>query len=302
MKKIIFTSIAIILFSISGFACEICGCGTGNYYIGLLPQFNKHFVGLRYQFSSFKTIMREDESEFSNDLFQSVELWGGINVGKRWQLQAIVPVNFIHQSSDDGTVNNNGIGDIAVIGNYKVLDKTSATQSKKLIAQQLWIGGGIKLATGKFKIDPADEALVALANTQTGSASTDFLLNALYNISINKFGINTSARYKINSANDDKYHFGNKLSFNSLAYYSFGSKTIITPNAGFTYEHNSVSKFENAKIEHTGGYFWGTAAGVEVGFNKITFGCNAQLPLSQNFAHNQTKTKVKGMVHITFVL
>lgn len=301
MKKIII-AIALTLYSfINTTACEICGCGTGNYYIGLLPQFNKHFIGLRYQYSSFKTTMKEDASQYSNDNFQSVELWGGWNIGKRWQVLAIVPYNFIHQASDDGKASNSGIGDVAVLSNYKVFDRSSSTGSKKLFTQQLWLGAGVKLATGKFIIDPNDEALVALANTQTGSASTDFILNAMYNISINNFGISIGARYKINTANNDRYFFGNKLSASSFAFYSIKkSSTVITPNGGLLFEHNDASKLNNEKIDMTGGYLLSTAAGVEVNIKKVTVGFNAQLPLSQNFSDNQTKNKVKGMVHVTF--
>lgn len=301
MKKL--TIIISIIFSslINATACEICGCGTGNYYIGLLPQFNNHFIGLRYQYSSFKTTMKDDATQYSNDRFQTPELWGGWNIGKKWQALAIVPFNFIHQESDDGTTANSGIGDIAMVGNYKILDIASSTDSKKLITQQLWLGAGIKIPTGKYIVDHNDEALVALANTQTGSGSTDFILNASYNISINNFGINTGGRYKINTANNDQYLFGNRFSANSFAYYSIRKKnTIITPNAGLLYDHSDANELNNEKIEMTGGYFFSTAAGLEVSVKKVTIGFNAQLPLSQNFSDNQTKAKVKGMIHVTF--
>jgi hypothetical protein len=32
----------------------------------------------------------------------------------------------------------------------------------------------------------------------------------------------------------------------------------------------------------------------------MAVGFNVQLPLAQNFAENQTKAKVKGMVHVSF--
>jgi hypothetical protein len=301
MKKLFISTIIFLVSFTAANACEICGCGTGNYYIGLLPQFNNHFIGLRYQYSSFNTTMKNDPTQYSKDHFQSVELWGGWNIGKKWQVLAIVPFNFIHQASDDGKTSNSGIGDIAVMGNYKIFDRASSTASKKLITQQIWLGAGVKLATGKFIVDQNNEALVALANTQTGSASTDFILNGMYNISISNFGVSTGARYKINTANNDRYFFGNKFSANSIAFYSIKNKhTVITPNAGLLYEHNDASKLNNEKIDMTGGYLFSTAAGVELNVNKVTIGFNAQLPLSQNFSDNQTNNKIKGMVHVTF--
>jgi hypothetical protein len=44
------------------------------------------------------------------------------------------------------------------------------------------------------------------------------------------------------------------------------------------------------------------AAGMEMSFNKVTIGFNAQLPLAQDFAAGQTKSKVKGLLHVTFTL
>jgi len=42
------------------------------------------------------------------------------------------------------------------------------------------------------------------------------------------------------------------------------------------------------------------SAGTEMSLNKITLGISVQAPVAQNFAEGQTKTKLKGMMHLTF--
>src|SRR5205085_1898213 len=122
MKKIYLSFL--LLFFISGaFACDICGCSTGAYFIGPFPQFTKHFLGLRYSFRSYHSHVANDATQFSKDFYQTVELWGGMNMGKKWQLIVFVPYSINRQTSDDGTRHSNALGDVTLIANYKLLDK-----------------------------------------------------------------------------------------------------------------------------------------------------------------------------------
>jgi hypothetical protein len=96
MKKLV-SAFLILFLTFSGRACDICGCGLGNYYIGIVPQFNKSFFGVRYHYRQFHTQIKNDETQFSNDYFQTIELWGGVNLGKKWQVLFFLPFNFNKQ-------------------------------------------------------------------------------------------------------------------------------------------------------------------------------------------------------------
>jgi hypothetical protein len=300
MKKLFITLTTLMIFSLSN-ACEICGCGLGNFYIGILPQFTHRFVGVRYHFNSFHTRLTSDPTQFSNDFYQTIELWGGWNIGSKWQVLAFVPYSINHQVSDEGTTNLSGLGDAALLVNYNVFGKVSKTKDKKRITQELWLGAGIKLPTGKFEIDPNDQDVASIANRQLGTGSTDILFNAMYNVRISKVGINTTLNYKANTTNSADYRFGNKFAATSFVYYALPTAhAVISPNVGLLYEHTAESELQNSKIDLTGGTLLRGSVGAEVGFSRMSVGFNVQLPVAQNFAENQTKEKVKGMVHVSF--
>jgi len=303
MKKSLIAFILFLTVIQQSSACEICGCGVGNYYIGLLPQFKSHFIGLRYHYNKFNTRLVSDPSQYSNDFYQSIEVWSGWNIGKKFQLLALVPVNFNHQESDEGITNLKGLGDAVLLMNYKLFDINSKTNHGNSVNQQVWLGGGLKLPTGKFEIEPNDPDVASMANMQLGSGSTDILLSGMYNVRVGKVGVTTQTHYKISGTNKDDYRFGNKFSASSFVSYGLNAKTtIISPNLGLLYENTAESKLASSKVDLTGGSVLQGSLGVEFGFNKLAVGFNTQLPLAQNFAENQTKQKVKGMVHVTFTL
>jgi hypothetical protein len=280
------------------FACDICGCSSGNYFIGPFPQFRKHFFGTRYSFRSFHTHLANDATQFSNDFYQTIEFWGGYNISKKWQVLTFIPYNINRQSSDDGVKKNNGVGDISIIINYDLLNTRKGDKHDNRISQQLWIGGGIKIPTGKFSVDAND--IVPTANNQAGSGSVDFILNAMYTYHINDWGINTNMNYKINRR-ADQFKFGNRFSSSAFVFHSISNpKTTFNPNLGVLYENLSSNKLNKVKVDDTGGNALLASAGMEINFAKMAIGFNTQLPVTQSFSNNQTSTRVRGMAHVTF--
>jgi hypothetical protein len=304
MKKLLIV-ITCTLFSVYyAAACPICGCGGGNLYMGLLPDFQHQFIGIRYHYAQYHTQLLSDPTQFSTNYYNTIELWGGIRLGQKFQLFAFIPYYQNKQVDDDGTTKPSGLGDITVMGQYQLFHTVGVTPTKKLVDQQLWIGGGIKVPTGTFDVAVSDSlTTVADINAQLGTGSVDFLLNALYSLRVGDIGINASANYKINTVNNDKYRYGNKFTGNLIAYYRVAvGKNSLSPNIGLGYENVAGNTLQSKMVQYTGSNVTTALAGVEFNVKKIGIGVNGQLPVAQNFAEGQTKLKFKGMMHITFAL
>ena len=306
MKKIILF-ITIWLFVVADTkACDICGCGVGNSYIGILPDFNKHIFGFRFRYNSLLTHVGVGGTTSyltSNEQYRTIEFWGGWNIGKRIRIMASIPYSFDERTNQGLTNTKNGLGDIFVSGYYQLLNSRK-TNGNKMLVQSLWIGAGIKAPSGKY--NPIDKSNTnESANLfQLGTGSTDFTLNAMYDIRLQDAGLSTSAAYKMNTANKYNYNYGNKLSLNGQLYYKFRSKSKITiaPNAGIMYENGKKDIDNKLLVDISGGSLLMGTIGMEATFKSISVGGNFQTPFSQNLANGIIKANNRAMVHISFLL
>ncbi len=314
MKKLFIAAIFIMVASVN-YACPICSCGGGNLYMGLFPNFKSKFLGVRWNYSEYHTQLINDPAQFSHNYYNTTEIWGGINIGKRWQVLAFLPYHSNVQFDDDkGHTTKSGLGDITLLANYNLFDSRLSKNRSNKKSQQFWLGGGFKIPTGSFNIDVNDaSSTLADMNAQIGTGSMDLFLNARHSIQFKDIGLSTSASYKIGLQNSQHYKYGNKLDLNSIAFYQIKTnRIIVTPNVGLAYENIGSNRLNNQKIYlsdglnsgsfHTGGYTFNFLAGVEVTIKKVTIGANIESPLSQQFAAGQTNLNLKGMVHVTFAL
>ena len=297
MRKFIFVFLLVISIQ-QLFACDICGCSSGNLFLGPVPIFNKHFIGIRYSFRSFSTVLKDDNNQFSNDFYQTTELWGGFKIKNKFQVLGFVPFNINHSNTDDGIKSNNGFGDMSVLGNYNIFNKMSLNKDTMTVGQQLWIGAGVKLPTGHFSVESSEN--VSSANSQAGSGSLDCLLTASYTLVIDSWGLSSNINYKINQAASD-FRFGNRYTANAFAFRSFQSgKNSFSPNVGLLYENLNPNELSKTKIKSTGGYDLLVAVGLETVFDRINIGFSAQIPLVSNLSDGQTKINMRGMLHLTY--
>jgi hypothetical protein len=284
-------------------ACDICGCGVGSYYLGILPEYNKRFIGLRYQHKTLVTHLGpsgERTPLTTDETYQTAEIWGGWNFGEKLRTLAFIPYNVNRRTAQTGSGSKEGLGDVAVMGYYKLLDNRT-TVNNKLLVQSLWLGGGIKLPTGAY--EPAERLLDESPNSfQLGTASADFLLNAAYDIRLMDFGLNLNATYKLNTANLYTYRYGNKLTLNSLLYCKLrvAQKLSVGPNAGLLFERSGQDLEDGRyRVDVSGGQVLSLIGGLEAAAGRFSAGANCQSPASQQLGNNRVQAGRRIMVHMS---
>jgi hypothetical protein len=276
-------------------ACDRCACGATNYYVGILPQYHRSFVGFRYRHSLFETTGHHDADAVSTETFQSAELWGRFYPTRRIQVLAFVPYQFNRQSGGGvSEIAANGLGDAAFLGSYRLLDAT-----KNGVKHQLWAGGGLKMPTGTY--NPGSSGLNN-PNFQKGTGSWDVLFNAQYTLRLAKWGVFTDLNYRINTTNSYEYKYGNRMGAVASVFYirDLATDFAVMPNAGMYYENSSADKKYGYIQDETGGYLTAAQLGLDVYFLK-NFAVQSWvlLPVDQHLQAGYTQAKPRWMVGLS---
>jgi len=302
MKKHFSIITLFLLLSIPTFACEICGCSNGNFQIGLLPSFNKGFMGIRYSFSRFESHVQSDPTQFSHDYYRTAELWGGYSF-KKFQVMAFMPYVFSRKESDDGVTVSNGMGDLMMLINYRILSSTFLSKNEKsTVMHDLFVGGGVKLPTGVNSVNAADPAFnIGDFNSQAGTGSIDYMLNVTHSMMWNNSGIVTNAAYRINTANQQGYKFGDRTYLNSSYYYTFTKSSVkIKPNAGINFQSNNINTYNGDHVDQSNGYNFNSTVGMNVLRKKVGVSAMAFIPVTQNNYDGQTKLTSRFLFGVTY--
>ncbi|MCU0374143.1 MAG: hypothetical protein MUF24_02445 [Chitinophagaceae bacterium] len=287
----------------SSYACDICGCGSGGVFLGMLPSYKKYFSGVRYQYRKYNSHLGSATGLLrTSEHFLSAEWFGGMRVGKKMQLMAFVPYQWHRQQSILQKAAVSGLGDVSVMATVKVLEAMHLTEDNTMRMHTLQVGGGVKLPTGKWRFTEGDN-LGQHANFMPGTGSLDWMGVALYQYSAGNLGVAASAMYRLTSANGNNYRFGNRGQFAAQSFYhvKLKGKARITPNAGIMYETMAQDKAQGAKVFETGGHLLNGLMGVELSKGIFAGGMVFQPPIAQNLSDGEVRNLGRGLVYFTVV-
>jgi hypothetical protein len=280
-------------------ACNTCGCGVSNYHYGILPQYQRNFVGLRYRYRSFDSRLDgSHRAPYSYETFQSTELWGRFYPSERVQLFAFIPYNFNARKEGEVTTVLRGPGDAVISVNYNILNTyDSSTSNWK---HNILVGGGIKLPTGKF--DAMHDGATINQNFQLGTGSVDFLLNLIYTLRYKGAGLNAEFTYNYNTTNRDEYRFGNTTRAGLMAFFVpiTGAVTIM-PNVGASVETFKDNSQFDQPFPDSGGWALLYNVGVEVYVKRFAFGVLYNHPGRQRLFNGQVTANDRISAHLTFM-
>ena len=302
MKKILIFSL--LLIQTTAWSCDICGCANGGAYFGIMPQIGRPFVGLRYRMSSYDSHLNSKLLR-TKETFRATELWARFYPAKRIQVLAFAPYYFNHQQDiASGVVRRlQGLGDITLLGNYNLFNTFWDSTRVHRVNHSLLVGAGLKVPTGRFRYNQTEVSEVNNPNFQLGTGSVDVLLSALYSMRIGSWGWNTDLTYKVNSTNVQEYRFGNRLTANSLIFYTKElSHVTLMPNAGMYAEVAAQDFRDGVRNRQTGGYVTMANTGLEVYLKRFSIGATYQLPVIQNLADHELKARSRGTLHVTLML
>lgn len=290
--------------------CDLCACTTsgGN---GLGDLATSNFIGLRYMFQNFESKNGIfNNSPKSEERFHTYQIWGRIPISDKFNVSAIIPYQDLYRELNNTTEHINGIGDISVIGWYKLKlykkqknknnEKVDFNATKETSAHSFNFGLGIKLPTGDF-----ENALTDRVNPgfQVGTGSVDYITSIIYNYNKEKFGINTTVSYYLKSENKNEYRFGNQFSYATTAYYNVALKdNFIRPYLGVTGDVFDNIKQYNQTLHDTNGNILNGSIGSELALKKMVLGVNYNFPLSQNLFADNVEAKHRFSLYLNYSL
>ncbi|AHM62483.1 hypothetical protein D770_21170 [Flammeovirgaceae bacterium 311] len=309
MKNIFVVTALLLGLLFGGFTTQACdkGCTMGGNYMGILPQFNKHFVGMRYNTRSYTLTgththmmngMPHTHSVITEEQYSTMEAWGRFYPTRRIQLFAFVPYVMNRQTTNGSSIHQQGLGDISLMANYSLIN--TGDSAGHTFKHTLQVGGGAKLPTGAYGARHNDEVLPA--HMQAGSGSVDVLLNALYTVRYKQTGLSTDFTYRFNGEGKNRYQFGYRYSGSTNLFYWHKAGAIsLLPSAGLYYEKAKPDSYHDQHKMQGGGGALFSNLGLNAYYRNFAAGATWQLPLAQQNEQHITSANSRTQFSISYM-
>lgn len=278
--------------------CDACGCAASGASMGFGSLLESRFAGVRYIYQQYDT----NDGLYSNspwyrENYNSVQIWGRIPLTEKLQLSVIAPYHFNSRETATGDQQISGMGDISLMGLYRVLQTKS---DSAYVFHSLQLGGGVKAPTGRY-----DELNHGSINPgfQLGTGSWDYLLLAEYTVKRMGFGFNAMANYVFKTTNDKGYHFGDQFNYAGTFFWiKEFNEFSFSPQAGIAGEISQANQQWGQEVDSTEGNILFSRIGLEAGWKRMSVGVNAMLPLTEDLTGGRVDARFRLGLNLNYSL
>jgi hypothetical protein len=291
-------SLLLLLFSLVGtsmaFACDRCGCSLSGHYLNALPQYQRHMAGVRWFYRGFAS--DHHGGVWSDERFHSLDVWGQAFPWERLQIIGVLPINYFTRTLESQHTLSRGLGDAVLLLNYNALRHTWGEGGAW--KQMLWLGGGVKLPTGRFDADLVRQGINP--NMQPGTGTLDGLLSGMYNLRHDRWGLAADALVRLSQTNSEGYRFGNRLNASGRFFYQMQTgATRWLPTAGAMYEWSAKDRHQGERTPETGGYCLLGHIGLDVYWDRFAVGVTGQIPMAQHLGNGYLQARLRVQVNVS---
>ncbi len=295
MKRIVQCTVFAVLIVHSVYACDMCGGTSGNQYIGLLPAFNRNFIGVQYltgkQSGTYPTGLFDKTEEHTTDYYNTVQLWGKHRIGQKYMIFAFVPYQTNIRVKDGIRSSYSGLGDMTIVLNRTFLNRNGGS-----LKHTIFGGVGVKLPTG----NATKNSERSLPGVNPGTGTWDFSANANYTARYKNGGVNVAISGVLSTVASDKYKVGNRLNTAITGFYSTElGRFVLSPQLGCRYEYATQDfyNYQHSWInDYSGGQVLYGTAGLQVVIKNIGMRLTYMIPMLQQFNGNQVSAIFKANI------
>ena len=283
-------------------ACDVCGCQVGGGGLGPELQANRHYLGLDYSYTQFRSNIdwtKENESlggsyfsdEYSDDKYHSLNLQ--LNLALSSSLRTFIkqPLKYHIEQSSENNQKLYGLGDPQFGLQWMPLNqsKIEAINFKQSFMMQL----GVQAPLGDYQVKNKI-GLRLNENIQLGTGSWAELLGISYTLRNRYWGVFQSGQLLRYYENDLNYQKGNQWSYD-LKFISYEEWRMYSYSyaLSFNYQYGEPDEVNSQVRKNRGGESWNLGPDLQFAFSNLILQFSYRYPIWQEF-YIQKNAQIDG--------